>query len=258
MESKKQAVTRLYKDYFNCYQQVTLYPAANYHPENMNYDSENNNLWQGEGAILLRLNNLFSNIDWLKWISGIANNEVYPGLFARHPRPYTAHEVSWDEQNGICYASVALEYPAFAESMVKYGKDHDWIYVDSLPGTRLFWPLKNIFKYISYRRQPRDSFFYKVCGDIKPNWFETLWFAGSAFLSVFGGADKTSGKIMTFFCMKALELKGYNNWLVKCAYKFVRNYLTKLYGTEYYLSELFKIYFKDTNHPFHTLAKNIK
>jgi hypothetical protein len=288
--SKQAAYEKLIKEYTNKNGHTTLKRAILSDPTSGNYDSENPNLFTGEAGILVKLNGL----DPAPYIRNAAKSIMsvmvldeegreIKGLFSRQPGSYNSKNVvSHDEYSGYCFTACAV--PQFRNSIisdiVEYGKKYGYCYDDTNPQVnpvaqlkyniklwfQLFcvaflkhdrekYPLVNT---LTHRRQPDEVAFYKMISDKhKPSLFGVFYFALSLILSVRKPKGSTSGKIINWNKLKALEIIGYKSFMVKVASKYFYKRLNKDYG-ENYVSELYKIYFRDPMHPFHELVKGLK
>jgi hypothetical protein len=67
-------------------------------------------------------------------------------------------------------------------------------------------------------------------------------------------SDNISTKVLWYFRFKFLEMTGRETTLTKLAKRFYKYKETKRYGKDFE-KELFKLYYKDTNHPFHKMIE---
>lgn len=285
--SKEHATITLLNNYTNKNGHVTLKPANLSDPSNGRYDSENPNLFTGEACILFKLNNIqMNNIisNTARSISAVmvldSEGREIKGLFSRQPDSYKSNNpVSHDEYSGLNYSFACISQfrSSLAADIVEYGKKYNYCYDDTNPRVRpsLYNPVLwfqaymvasgrkqrkhyKLFNTATHWRQPDEVGFYKIMSEKhNPSIFELLFIALSLFLSVRKPKGSTSGKLINWYKLKALEIIGYSNFIVDLGAKYFYNRLRKDYGEEY-VEELHRIYFKDKNHPFHTLCKGLK
>lgn len=248
---KLNAFKDLQEKYTDRYGRVTLYPSVNGESDN-----ENPNLFTGEGAMLAKLNGLVTPEYQETVYNSIKTVEIITGLHSRQPNsPMDRHLISFDEHNGIMFSSVMLENRSLPLEIVQYGEKHDWIYIDNAPGAKL---IDNPALYASHIRQPRDRAFYKICAHQEVSFFEIAYMSIALYLSGGNTKEETSGKIMSWFRIKTLETLGWDHWMWRWARNKFENKLKVLYNNEYYMEDVMAIYFRDPNHPFHTLIKGLK
>jgi len=259
----EKAIIKLDTEYTDFYGRTTLSPAKGSDPQNGRYDSENNGLWTGEAAILLKLHNSINGRFWsrqqMAWCSVQVtdeNDEPIPGLYSRHPHPHwldpNHHIVSWDEYNGLMYSMIAICNEQIPREVISYGRRHLYSYVDGFKGVgwKKRWEL-----YWRGLRQPRDFFFFKIAAGKKPNLLETINAAVAHVLTSRKPHWETSGKMMAWFKKKAIEIKGYKGWIWRMADGIFDKNLKKMYGDKY-VEVMARIYYRDKNHPFHALLKD--
>ncbi len=260
VEEKIKAGQRLLSEFRDAFGRVTLYPDSRSNALIGHFDSENLNLWTGEASVLLKLNGLVIPEHKELADTGFAMDTVEPGLISRQPFPYwldnNHHIVSWDEFNGLMYHAIVYGDQDTPREVIDYGRRHFYSYVDGFEGVPL---KKRVALFLSGLRQPRDFFFYKIAAGIKPNLFEALWAATSHILSSRKPADITSGKMMGWFKMKALDIAGYEGKIWGFAKKRFDKNLKKMYNGDDYIEKMARIYFKETEpeHPFHALFKGL-
>jgi hypothetical protein len=205
--------------------------------------------------------------------------------------------VSLDEYAGICYSlAVFQESRHEADQMVEYGKKHHWAFIDDIPGTDPLESVKKVgllsvfftflktlgyivkskltgsydkgtmeqimhenqgLKDLSRIRLPKDRLLLKATSlNAKPTFSEQLWLLVSTFMTTRKRNDETSGKCLAFFKFKALKALNYQPFLVRMAKKMFHRRMKKKYGDNY-MEKVFREYFYDINHPFHTLIKGL-
>lgn len=288
-ETKESAVNRLFTDYHDHYGRTTLYKADLTQTMMGHFDNENPNLFDGIAGLLIALNKLPVSKYFVHGARGLAavlvhDDEGYEvkGLYGRHPQQYTTYNtVSHDEYNGITYKCAVIQEfrKSVMNDIVEYGKDHNWCFVDTSPKAK---PLNSIFKspfsffqaltalisgnrdgnqalyQLSHIRQPDEIAFYKIVSTkYKPSLFELLFLAVGLILTSRKPKGNTSGKIMAWGKLRSMELVHFSHPITDYAKKIFFKNLTNMYGEEY-LSELFKIYYKDQNHPFHVLVRGLR
>lgn len=271
-ESKQKALDRMEgvnrnESYLDEYGRITLYPRKK--TKVGRYDNENPKTFQGYMDMVLYHAGAFSGKRKRITIDAIKMTEVEPGLFGRQvPGHNFGNTVSHDEYNGICYtASVVPELrETVCNEIVEYGVKHGKFgllgpYNDEKPGLTLMQCLKKkeYHKDLAFVRQPRDAAFYKIMSTkYNPSWFEI----GYMFISNIITANRPAfhrdcgTKLIMLFRMIAID-KVSNKWYYKLMHKYIRNKLKNTYGNQY-ISKMLRAYFKDRNHPIHTLGKGIK
>jgi len=284
-ETKQQAADRLFNHYRDWFGRTTLYKADIEQTGLGKFDNENPNLFDGLTGILLAVNHLPLE-RYAKWgQASLQNVLVYDdldfaiqGLYGRHPQQFTTtNTVSRDEYNGIAYKCSVIQplRDTVMNDIIQYGERYKWCFADTHPRyeVNLFNPV-TMFKLInaalnkdrtnqdayvlSHVTQPDEMGFYKIISSKhEPTLFELLFAAVSFYLTSKKEKEDTSGKIMAWAKFKAMHLVGFKHPLITFSEKlFVKN-MKKMYG-ENYVHELFKIYYKDVNHPFHTLTYGLQ
>jgi len=256
MDSKLIDADDLYNVYLDYYGRVTLYPKSFSDAKNQIYDNENPNLFSGQAAILLTLCNLY-DIDFKQKFNKIAKFcEVMPGLHQRQPvMEPDRHTISHDEHNGLCMLSVCNGDIKTINEIIEYGEKHGWVFADEKPGAKLS---DNLLWYIWRVRQPRDRAFYRLCAGKKAGLIGVISLAVSSILSALKPIEETSGKNMSWFRFKTLQLLNHPSFILKHTEKLFNWILRRKYKKYYFMEECIKIYFKDPNHPFHGLIKGLK
>lgn len=283
---KEQALFRLLNDYIDVLGGTTLTHKSQSNPLDMKWNNENVHLFNGEMALLIILNNLQDSIYTEKIIANykrhlmscrvVVNGKIVPGLFARHPDPYKFtsefHGLSRDEHAGIAFLCVATRDNRVMKDIIDYGKLHNYAYIEENPG---FDPIKEaggaffatikklikrkddpLIKQLSRIRQYNDRSFYKLIAEESPSFFELFQMYIGILMSEYSEREDTSGKIMSFFKLKSLELIGHKSKLFTLVKYLFKKRMISLYGANY-MREVVFIYFKDTNHPIHTLIDGI-
>lgn len=238
--------------------------------------------------------NVFSQADFDGLLHGIMASKVpnYHGLFARHPDPYRlglplrGRPTSFDEILGAAFVA-GLAAPQVAEAIVRHGERFDWQYCDvpsfEQGGSKsqfILHPVKTateLVKYIKEARSYEKDGFRKASQ--KYTWFYPLSFSHNAsnriiYKAAAGGSlgsgdqvgavlaaavaalksDNISTKVLWYFRFKFLEMTGRETTLTKLAKRFYKHKETKRYGKDFE-KELFKLYYKDANHPFHKMIE---
>lgn len=248
------------------------------------YDNENPHLFTGEMNVLLHLLSIYDAENKKNIKNYLEYTEVTPGLHRRRREEDSRSTVSHDEYSGIMFMTMGNRtLRDYADNIVKYGKKYNWQYNDNRPerdGLKyaLKHPLK-AFKYfrrlakgdesvrennpdldaLSYIRQPRDICFYKIVSTItEPNWFERLYLALTVVITGFRNKNYKNGgtKLIAWYRMKVIEYYKQNTFILSLAHKFFIRKLKKQYGVNY-LESLHFLYYKDKNHPIHSLVKEI-
>jgi hypothetical protein len=236
--------------------------------------------------------NIFIQSDFDGLMEGILVSKVpgYPGLFSRHPDPYRLNlplkgrPTSFDEILGAAFVS-GLSAPQVAEAIVNHGEKYDWQYCD-VPSfekggsiSQLFLsPVRTAKELYSYLK---EAFSYEKDGlrkaSQKYTWFYPLFFSHSSssrlvYRSAAGinsgfwdklsflpsvlvasmKSDNVSTKVLWYFRLKFLETIGRETFGSKLAKRFYKWSETRRYGQDFE-KELFKLYYTDTNHPFHEM-----
>lgn len=292
---KELALRNLISNYTDVYGSVTLTDKSLSNPLLGLRDNENPHLFTGQAAMLILLNNLqtsiyfqkfYDNCHWHNQVTNvISDGKVVLGLYTRFPDPYRFlpghHGISWDEMVGLCLKAVLLNQPEIINNMIDYGVKHNWAFIDEAPFTdplpsinrlteiwrKLVYVLKNDPKnsrkdhkeidYLSRIRQPKERAFYRALSTKHtPGIADLLFLYKGIVTSSFGDKNDTSTKIISFYKIKALDMVGHDNFVYRLIKQFFLSKLKSVYG-KYPLEELYKIYFKDGNHPFHSLAKGI-
>lgn len=208
-----------------------------------------------------------------------------------------AHDpISLDEYYGLCYSTAIIPRALYigynlANDIVEYGQKNSWVFDDKNPGKvklslNIFSTLSTLFKvivtafktkkyggskeidkiidsdvnlrYLSRIRLPKDRFLPKALSSLtKPSLLEKLFIFFGIFSTMRKSNTRVDGKIMDFFQFLVLKHINYDSFLVNRAAKLFNSKMIEQYG-ENYPEVIFKIYFKDENHPFHTLIKGIK
>lgn len=263
---KYEAATKMEKFYRDPTFAVTIKPAKMSDPSVGRYDSENPLLFTGEYTVLLYLNSVAvpSFVD--KNIDCIWERQTWKitPLFARQPDPFRNtpqfNPLSWDEHNGILYTLAFTELNwgssySLAKKLVEYGDNYNWAFIEEKPFTNPFSDLK---KYGSRIRQPRDRAFFRIVAGDKPKWYELLHLAIASVITAYTDYEETSGKKMAWFRFKTIEHMKFKSKLLKLAKFLFDRRLKKLYNKECYMEEVYRIYYKDPNHPFHELIRGLK
>ena len=220
-------------------------------------DSENALLFTGEVALLCRLLGLGETYFWATIWRAVRARQIenYPGLFNRYADGTHDRSTSWDEYNGLMFIAMSFNpITPLAAEIVEYGSKHNWAYINESPGTAPSLWRPSTWKYLGRIRQPRDTCFYKICANVKPSWAEITWLAQSMKLDSCDTVEETSGNIMAWFRYKAIMLAGFEHETIENAQKFWDIRIAKQYGDKP-LIEMFKIYFKNAEHPLHELAQ---
>ena len=290
-ETVDEAIFRAKNQYSDKIGRITLYHNGDY-PK---HRSENQFLWSGEFNIMLLLHSKQTNefkarFEKSLMACGVKDtlNRRVNGLYSRHPDPYRfeGHGVSWDEYNGIMFSCATFPHFRFiANSIVNYGHQYNWAYIDEKPYTdpleeayeKPWGTLRELFSiligknaqredpdtsnqvinYLSRIRQPRDRGFYKIVSkNEKPRWIEVFHIMIASLLTSKKSREHTSGKKMAWFRFQTLRVLGYRSRMINYAWKKFNKRMIKMYGDDY-MAEIYKIYYKDTNHPFHTLIKGL-
>jgi hypothetical protein len=235
---------------------------------------------------------VFTQSDFDGLMEGILVSKVpnYPGLFARHPDPYRlglplkGRPTSFDEILGAAFVA-GLSAPQVAEAIVRHGERFDWQYCDVpsfeqggeisrlfLNPVRTFAELKD---YIKAANTYEKDGFRKAAQNF--DWFYPLFFSHSSSsrliykaaagidygfwlgLSVLPSiivasikSDNISTKVLWYFRLKFLETIGRESFGTRLAKRIYKWSETKRYGKDFE-KELFKLYYKDVNHPFHQM-----
>lgn len=293
-ETKEQALFTLINDYTDVLGAVTLSPKTLFNPLIGQFGNENPHLFNGEAALLLRLNYLENSIYYEKFVANglrhlestqvVSSGKAVPGLYMRHP-PYlygTSHQdwhaLSRDEHAGMTYLSAAIGKPEIMKEIIQYGKEHNYAYIEERPGYdpikvaggNVFASIKKIWDLVKTKnsdddifldalsriRQYNDRSFYKIGAKEEPSAFESIQMSIGILLSAFTAKEDTSGKIMSFFKLVTFDILGYKTPTSRIIRKVFDIRLRRQYGNDY-MAEIFKVYFKDTNHPFHRLVQGI-
>lgn len=249
------------RDWMDVYGFITLNPAAGSNPLLLQYDSENQIHFS---SIYYTLINLLGNLDYedhknihkaLSFISVKDNGTTIPGLFSRHPDPYSTspqhHGISHDEMNGLVVLKSFTYRPYSYKDVYDYGKKYYWSYIDEAPYSHPFQSWDNFKKYIGRVRLPRDVCFYKFKAGVSPNFLEWGHLIVTALLTTLSSKETTSGKILAFMRFMNFPRK---HWFYKVIYPLFSKIMKHKYG-EFYMEEVFKTYFTQPNHPFHELIK---
>lgn len=237
---------------------------------------------------------LFTQDDFDNLMNGIKSSVVpgFPGLLSRHPDPYrirlplNGRPVSFDEILGASFVA-GFSDPHFAELIVRHGEKYNWQYCD-VPFyekggklSKLFYnPIKTsveLYKYL------KSAMSYEKDGLRKASqsftWFYPLFFTHGAserhiYLAAAGAessvwnqlsflaavfvashkSDNVSSKALWIFRFKFLEAIGRETWITKKAKNFFMNMEVRRYGPEFERA-IFKLYYTDSNHPFHWMVK---
>jgi len=260
MESKRQALHRLVNNYIDYYGRITLFPANQSDPLNDDHDSENQGLWTGEGAILLKLNGLLTSTRSAAFGRAFQKVTLEPGLISRHPDPFWRgphHIVSHDEYNGLMFECITARDQDTPKEVLDYGSRHFWSYVDGFENASMLERIKLFFR---GWRQPRDKFLYKIAAGQQPTLFETINASIAHILTSRKVKGNTSGKIMAWFRQKAVQMTDFTGYKRKiwdyAVNKFDKN-CEMCYNSYYYPEKLMAIYFP-ANHPFQALIKGLR
>lgn len=265
---KKGAAQVLLSTYTDYYGRTTLYKDIRSDAQNGLFDSENQHLWTGEGLILLCLLDLVEDVNLENFRNSLRNTKTGHGLYARHPKPYIDsehHNVSWDEYAGIMMSLAVAKNKRTAQSIIDYGEANRWVFLDSdddllwVPEkyTKRKWT-KWLYLRLSAWRQPKERMFYKVVAGEKPSAFQVFHMALALLHTAKRPPGDTSGKLLAWFKIKALKILGYESKILDYAIKKFDKRMKNMYGNESYIENLVEIYFKDKDHPFHTLVKGMK
>lgn len=263
---------------------ITLNPSKDYNCANGNYGGDENQLmWTGiyysliymvDGRKIPKGGNLsqcdYENVaNALYGVQASIDGRKIPGLYSRHRDPYRFteehHGISHDEMNGITWLSMIFNMD-IGKEIARYGRANSWAYIDERPNLdpvdyarsikRMFKkPTENTKLYLSRIRQPRDRALYKISGGLNPSMLEFSHLLFTAWLTSRKDRTVTSGKILAFFRFQILISFMKNSilkWLLKKTYNVFRNNLKKTHG-EYFMEDIFNIFFKHKNHPFHKL-----
>lgn len=251
------------------------------YPYEGNYDNENPHLFTGEMNVLLNLLKLSDPKMPRDMNNFLAHTQVVPGLHRRR-HDTDISTVSHDEYSGIMFFTLGNKQAlSYVGSIVEYGKENGWQYHDRRPYVNgikyaIKHPIKT-YKYfkrlsrgdesareeypkldaLSYIRQPRDIAFYKIISpNHKPNLFELTYLAISIIMSAVRNPKYKNGgtKLIAWYRLKTIEYYGMNRGVIKIAHKYLIRKMKKQYGKNY-LTNIHKLYFKDKNHPIHTLIK---
>ena len=283
---KEQALFTLLNDYIDVYGGTTLTHISQSNPLLGQYNNENQHLFNGEMALLIKLSELENSIYYEKIIANylrhlelcqvVTSGRKIPGLYARHPDPYKFsdefHGLSRDEHAGMAFLSVAIDRPIIMQEIIEYGKQHNYAYIEEEPGYdpikaaggNLLAAIKKIFynkedklvQRLSRVRQYNDRSFYKLCAGESPTIFELFQMYIGLIMSSASSKEITSGKMMSFFKIKSLDLVGHNTILFRITKAIFRLRMRYLYGNNY-MKAVAEIYFKDKNHPIHTLIDGV-
>ena len=102
-------------------------------------------------------------------------------------------------------------------------------------------------------RLPSDRALMKIAARQKVNIIEMLHMCLTMIVGLHKPTTQVSSRVMTFYKLKSIEFTGFKSMLLRLTKKYVHNKLKKDYGINYF-NVLNRIYFKDVNHPFHTLS----
>ena len=250
------ARTKLFREFLDPYGRVTLQPAVLHTHRDGDYDSENQLLWTGEASVLLGMRGLLGDYEKSVFLNGIKTCEVRSGLFSRHPNNKGKY-VSLDEYNGMCMYSMMTGNLELPSEIVEYGQDHNWIYINEKPGQDIS-NLSELIKYFKRIRQPRDRFLYKVAAGFKPTFLETANMYVALLLTARKPRSVTSGKVMAWCKIKALDRAGYDTLIFRGVKSIFMRKLKNTHG-EYPITDIFQIYFNinatKKHHPFLDLVR---
>jgi len=284
--SKQEAFNRILTDYTDYFGMVCLHPSEQSDPQNGRYDAENQHLYTGIAAIMMRYYAAkipFPDQQAFKMnvASTLQNTKIADGLYGRHPEPYVengGHELSHDEHSGIMFYLAGTNAFGRADELCDYGSSHSWAFVEEVTGLHpwkhaLRHPRdefnrikKQIVNYRAGKKTPNGEgsyllrvrlpemrgFMKEIASGFKMNTYEALNILGASILTVKKPAGSTSGKIMMFNKFKALEYAQCKSWIVKFARKRFHKKMVKMYGDNYY-HDIMEIYY-GVDHPFFVLS----
>lgn len=272
------------REYRDCLNRVTIFPADHEKCLNQDYDSNNAILWSGEMALLMKESYGSVPEDYRKNIvTSIKNHFSKPGLLSRHPDPYrfspTMKPISFDEYHGVAFlAAVIPEFRETMDEVVEYGEKNHWQFWD-IPGQEQGKPLwslltiqnlKDFYAYLQEENLRKATLKYPAWSALfathhihqralykmfstkyKPSLFEELYFTATAYFAK--DKDNYSSLAMWIFRFKALDEINYNSKPIAWVKKLYLSRLEERFGANYE-SVVFEQFYIDTNHPFHRLA----
>lgn len=277
------------KEYLDKFGRMDLTPVNGGEPS-----TNNNLLYSGELAILMKLVNdkkpQFSASGFIALKEAVLKSRVAPGLYSRHPEPYRLNlpkqgrPTSFDEITGASFV-FGLTNTKLAEEIVQHGELNYWQYCD-VPKFEKGKPLSSMFSkglfkdLVSYYKEAKsyekDGFrkasqnyprfyplffqhshssriIYRTAVGYSPT-FANSFFSALALLVASLKKDNVSTRVLWFFRLKHLEIHNQKPLLVKLAEKLYNRSNKKMFGN---IKELFRLYYKDANHPFHKLIEEI-
>lgn len=277
---------------------ITYLPANNSDYTKGKYDSLNQHLWTGETLLLF---SLFFNLNdefklhWYITLKGIKKvTEIAPGLYKRHPDPYSDKdprydEISLDEYLGINFSYKVVDLNKESQDILDYHKKKNWCVSDksSLVDLNIKQEiftikfLKTAYQVIKYCIVSGDftgsNDLDKIIETNPGVDLLTSYRQPKDQLFIYLSANKRAPILcwLHFFVTALLTLKGSNNeksgrillffkllYLqkffkpIKWLAKYYDKKMTYKYGI-FPLAACFKLYYEHKEHPFHRIAECI-
>ena len=108
-------------------------------------------------------------------------------------------------------------------------------------------------------RQPKEVALYRIAAKQEPGLFGILNMSIALWLTSRKPKEQTSGKLMAWYKIKAIELTGFKSKIWDFFKKRFDKKMQVMYNNECYIEDLYKIYYKaNPEHPFHALVEGLK
>lgn len=228
-------------------------------------DQDNAHLYSMYGIMLMNETQIYDDLYIKTYKDFVPKCLVSPGIYNRSimdQGDVPSDVVSHDEYNGLAAFSVYYNVQ-IAKDIVDYGKKYGWCYNNVFPNKKAN-AITAFFKdgedraILTYKRQPRDIFIYKVAAGLKPSVFELLYFCLSILtkalkdpLDYAKGSSQCIGLLQLAICARA----GYKSRILALTFKFFCNKMMDRFGDKF-AHELFAMHFYSKEHPWAQLALN--
>jgi len=189
--------------------------------------------------------------NWIK--ASIDTLEIEPGLYNRRPGDFGRH-FSRDEHIGLLILDHVFDGElGYCKDLYNYGSLNNWIYQNLNYGGRRVFARDGSGREVTKTeldlegfRQPGFVEMLRLCNGKEASYWGQNAISFALAVTMKRPHRDTSGKILAYFRLNMMKGKGRE--LDRASKKF-HSHMKKQYKSENYISELFKIYFKNPEHP---------
>ncbi len=194
----------------------------------------------------------------------VALLRIVPGLFNRRPESFERH-FSRDEQIGLIVLDYLFDYQlGYCRELYHYGIKNDWLFDNQGYGGRVVYNNQNemmtaLERYLTAKRQPGLTALVSLCAsEVNPypmRPWELRVINMALKITSKRPAHLTSGKILAFLSLEVIKDKSPQIRALRAAFY---KKLKLIYNSDYFMYEIFKIYFTHEQHPIRRLSRHLK